>query len=55
MSQDEVRSYMNEILFPCADMAAYLTTTIFKRDRHPDGSDLLKSPSKNNGCALYLK
>lgn len=55
MSQDEARSFMNEILFLCADMAAYIANTIFKRDRHPDGSNLLKSPSKKNGCALYLK
>lgn len=41
MSQDDARTYMNEIPFPCADMAAYLATTIFKRDRHPDGTNLL--------------
>lgn len=49
MSQDDARSYMNESLFPRADTAAYLATTMFKRDRHPDGPNLLKCPSKNNG------
>lgn len=54
MSQDEARSYMNEILFLCAGMAAYIANTIFKRDRHPDGSNLLKSPSKKKWmCTLF--
>ena len=30
MSQDEARSYMNEVLFLCADMAAYLAAKTFK-------------------------
>lgn len=31
MSQNEARCYINEILFPFADMAAYLAITISKR------------------------